>query len=69
MQVGTNKPGTKLSRPVAMWKRVLAGFAGVIALLVALGALIGGEGWVSLIPLVFGAGSLMFASEKYETIG
>ncbi|MEQ8287861.1 hypothetical protein [Thalassospira sp.] len=69
MHIGTNSKNTKLTRPVAMWKRLLAGFVGIIALLVALGALMDGEGWVTLIPLAFGIGSLIFASNKYETIG
>ncbi|MDF1722138.1 MAG: hypothetical protein P1U65_15810 [Minwuia sp.] len=69
MNIGTNKPGTKLTRPVAGWKRALWFIAGVLGLLAALGSLLGGGGWATLIPLVIGAGGLLAAAEKYETIG
>eukprot|EP00752_Nemacystus_decipiens_P000232 g232.t1 len=65
MHLGTNKPGTKLTRPVAMWKRVLAGIAGAGFLIIALGAFGNGEGWLALIPLVIGLGGLGYAAEKH----
>ena len=67
MNISTNKPGSKLTRPVAIWKRLLWGIAGVVGLLSATGALLSGEGWVTLVPLVIGAGCLLMAFEKYET--
>jgi hypothetical protein len=69
MHIGTNKSGTKLTRPVAMWKRVLAFIFGVVGLLGALGALGNGAGWLTLLPLLFGIGCLIAAFEKYETLG
>lgn len=69
MHIGTNSKNAKLTRPVAMWKRFLAGIAGVGGVLVALGAFGNGEGWVALVPLAFGIGCFIFAAEKYETIG
>lgn len=69
MHIGTNKPGTKLTRPVAMWKRVLAFIFGSGALLLALGGFQSDAGWVAFVPLAFGIGSMAFAFTKYETIG
>ncbi len=69
MNVTTNKPGTKLTRPVPVWKRVLAFLAGIVSLLLALGAFGNGAGWVVLVPIIFGVGCFIFAAEKYETIG
>ncbi len=69
MHIGTNKPNTKLTRPVATWKRVIAGIACVGFILAALSAFASGAGWVTIIPVVFAIGCFVFASEKYETIG
>lgn len=69
MHIGTNDKKATLTRPVAMWKRVFAGLGGSVAVLVALGALGNGEGWVALLPLGFGVGCFIFAATKYETIG
>lgn len=69
MHIGTNKPGTKLTRPVALWKRILAFLLGILGLFLALGAFGSGAGWLTLIPLLFGIGCLIAAFEKYETIG
>lgn len=69
MHVGTNKPGTKLTRPVALWKRALMGLAGVGLLFAAFAVFMDGAGWWTLLPLVMGLGGLVTAFEKYETIG
>jgi len=69
MNFGTNKPGSTLTRPVAIWKRVLYFLAGIFGLFIAFGTFAHDGSWVALIPLLIGVGCLIAACEKYETIG
>lgn len=69
MNIRTNKPGTKLTRPVSIWMRLISGVIGLLGFLMTLGALESDAGWATLIPLVFAVGGLIGACQKTETIG
>lgn len=68
--VSTNSSKTKLTRPVAMWKRVALFLTGVTLTLVGGAGLAGGQGWLALFAMVVGIGFVYQAvTDKTETLG